>query len=171
MRSGNAWNKIITISATKFENSHYFQRQFPILRDCLKLPWHDTWKIPCFCIMLQTNIYLLSFGTKSHIADTLNHLHSLQGTQDAHYFQLTFYGPISKLSLHPSGPEINTKSTITSVFFYKSVDTGRKTITFGNRQNHTWPWKDKIWTSFQLQHHSKTFSKLSFANTHSIFIA
>jgi len=52
------------------------------------------------------------------MSDTFNHLHLLQGTQDAHYFQLTFYGPTSKLPLHHSGPETNTKSTITSVFFF-----------------------------------------------------
>jgi hypothetical protein len=68
-----------------------------------------------------TNTCLLSSGTKSHISDTLNYLHSLQGTQNAQYFQLTFYRPTSKLPLHPSDPEINTKSTITSVFFFTNL--------------------------------------------------
>ena len=81
-----------------------------------------------------TSIYLLSFA---HISATLNHLYLLQGTQDACHFQLTFYGPNSKLPLHPSGPEIHTKSTITSEFLYNFADTGQKTITFGNKQNYT----------------------------------
>jgi hypothetical protein len=64
-----------------------------------------------------TNIYLLSFDIKSHKSATINHLHWLQGTQDAYHFHLIFYGPTSKLPLHLSGSEINTKALLLVYFF------------------------------------------------------